>query len=360
MQFSPLKPLKHNNPNKNRLKKVLRYFRYFLLVAFFSLTIWAAFNWSLVTYGWGQLKGQMHIVRNARPLSEVLKDENFPDSLKAKIRFIDVIAKFAVDSLGLKRSKNYTTLYDQQNKPLLWVITASDKYTLNAYHWRFPFLGNVSYKGFFDYQKGMTEDSILRTEGYDTDYGEVSAWSTLGWFNDPILSNMLKRTDGQLAELIIHEMTHATVYLKSNVDLNENLASMIGEEGAIRFLKFHFGENSPELLDYLYRKEDYDLFSKQMLIGRDKLDSLYKKIENDDEAQKSNLKTQLIREIVLSMDTVSFQRKKRYNTLFDERLPNNAYFMNFVRYDSQKEEMRKSLTEKFNGNISAYLESIKE
>lgn len=322
------------------------------------MIVWGLFNLSLVTYGWDQLKGQMHIINNSRPLEEVLNDKEIPDSLKAKIRFIDVIAKYASDSLGLKRSENYTTLYDQKNKPILWVITASERYKLNAYQWKFPFLGNVSYKGFFDYSKGAYEDSLLQLQGYDTDYGEVSAWSTLGWFNDPILSNMLYRSDGQLAELIIHEMTHATVYLKSNVDLNENLASMIGEEGAIRFLNSHFGENSQQAKDYVNRKNDYDLFSAQMLLARTKLDSLYKTFDGLNTVTKDSLKSQMIESIVLSLDTVSFSNKKRYASLFEKRKPNNAYFMNFVRYDSQKEEMRKTLNEKYKGNIIQYLNSI--
>ncbi|MFZ7146037.1 MAG: aminopeptidase [Bacteroidota bacterium] len=340
------------------MKKVFRYFFYTLLIALTCLIVWGLFNLSLVTYGWDQLKGQMHIINNSRPLEEVLNDKEIPDSLKSKIRFIDVIAQYASDSLGLKRSENYTTMYDQKNKPILWVITASERYKLNAYQWKFPFLGNVSYKGFFDYSKGAHEDSLLQLQGYDTDYGEVSAWSTLGWFNDPILSNMLYRSDGQLAELIIHEMTHATVYLKSNVDLNENLASMIGEEGAIRFLNSHFGENSQQAKDYVNRQNDYDLFSNQMLLARTKLDSLYNTFDGLSAVTKDSLKSQMIESIVLSLDTVSFSNKKRYASLFKKRKPNNAYFMNFVRYDSQKEEMRKMLNEKYKGNIIQYLNSI--
>lgn len=342
------------------MKKAFRYLFYLLLFALSCIVIWAIFNWSLVSYGLGQLQGQLQIVRKARPLEEVLLDKDFPDSLKAKIRFVDVIAHFASDSLGLKRSENYTTLYDQRNKPLLWVITASEKYKFKAYQWHFPVLGNVSYKGFFDYEKGAIEDSLLQIDGYDTDYGEVSAWSTLGWFKDPILSNMLRRSDGQLAELIIHEMTHATVYLKSNVDLNENLASMIGEEGAVRFLTSHFGKESKQLEDYLFRKADYDLFSKQMLLARDQLDSLYKTFGNLPVNQKEKLKSEMIVKIVSSLDTVSFHNKKRYSSLFEMRKPNNAYFMNFVRYDSQKEEMRIELNMKFQSDIVAYLKSIEE
>ena len=208
-------------------------------------------------------------------MKEVLDDKAVPDSVKQKIQFIETVKRFAIDSIGLKPSENYTTFYDQDNKPLLWVLTVSEPFKLKAYEWKFPLLGSVSYKGFFDYDNAKEEELSMKSQGYDTDLGEVSAWSTLGWFHDPILSNMIYRSKGQIAELIIHELTHSTIYLKSNVNLNENLASVCGEQGAIRFLKSVYGEKSDELTDYLNRKEDYDRFSRQMLIGTHLLDSLY-------------------------------------------------------------------------------------
>ncbi len=340
------------------MKQVLKFIRLTLLISLTAIVVWAFLNRSLVRYGWSQLKGQVEIVWNAKPLETVLNDANFPDSLKAKIRFIDIIANYAQDSLGLKRSKNYKTLFDEKGKAILWTITACDKYNFKPYQWKFPILGNVSYKGFFNYRQGLVEDSILRLQGYDTDYGEVSAWSTLGWFKDPILSNMLGRTDGQLAELIIHEMTHATVYLKSNVDLNENLASMIGEEGALRFLASYFGKDSKQLNDYIARKSDYDLFTHYMLLCHDRLDSLYNKVSTYPVSEKELLKQKMINEIVAGLDSIQFQKPKRYSKLFSEHKPNNAYFMNFIRYDSQKDEMRKALNEKYNGNIEAYLKAM--
>ena len=340
--------------------KVIRIIFLSLSLVLVMVLIWASFNHSLVNYGWHQLKGQMQIINNSRPLEDVLSDPTFPDSLKEKIRFIDVIARFAHDSLGLERSKNYSTLYDQKNKPILWTITACDKYEFKPYLWHFPILGNVSYKGFFDFQEGFAEDSILKLKRYDTEYGEVTAWSTLGWFKDPILSSMLKRSAGQLAELIIHEMTHSTIYLKSNVDLNENIASMIGEEGAIRFLKSHFGLNSKELNDYISRKADYDLFSQYMLTSHNQLDSLYKRISSLPISDKEIQKQKVIQQIVTGLDSIPFHNPKRYRSLFSELTPNNAYFMNFVRYDSQKEKMKKELDQKFKGNIVVYLHAIKE
>ena len=326
-----------------------------------AVLIAAAFNIRLVTYGIAQLQGQLHIVWNAKPIEEVMKDSTVPDSLKEKLVLVGEIKKFAVDSLGLKLSKNYTTVYNQKGKPVLWVLTAAEKYELKSFHWKFPLLGTVEYKGFFDYEKGKKEEKKLADEGYDTDYSTTSAWSTLGWFRDPILSNILYRTEGQVADLIIHEMTHATLYVKSSVDFNENLASAIGEVGAEQFLKYKYGDSSEASIKYRNSRDDYNYFASHLLRGVDKLDSLYKTFSSSaSEQSKAEKKRETIKEIVSTLDTISFHNKARYLKLFSEALPNNAYFLAFRRYDSQKEEMKKELKEKFGRNISAYLNYLKE
>ncbi len=341
----------------SKLKRTIKRLLYLVLIL---IGIWSVFNISLIVYGFGQLRGQLNIVMNSRPINEVLNDNNVPDSVKSKLHLIEEIKKFAIDSLGLKESKNYTTFFDQHNKPLLWVLTASQPYRIAAYHWKFPLLGSVSYKGFFDYDKGKKEEYSMITRGYDTDYDDVSAWSTLGWFKDPILSNMIRRGTGQLAELIIHEMTHSTIYLKSNVDLNENLASVCGEQGAIRFLESRYGKDSEELKKYIQKKEDYDKFSDHMLRGTSLLDTMYDVMKDSLTIRKKTAKDRLIREIVKSMDTVSFSPGSGYKSIFRKSLPNNAYFLNFVRYDAQKLEMKNELTTKFSGNIKKYIDSLRE
>jgi len=326
-----------------------------------AVVVLSSCNIRLVNYGVAQLKGQLHIVQNARPIEEVLKDPSVPDSLKKKLILVGEIKKFGVDSLGLKLSKNYTTVYDQKGKPVLWVLTAAEKYALKSYHWKFPLLGTVEYKGFFEYEKGKKEEHKLADLGYDTDYNTTSAWSTLGWFRDPILSNILYRTEGQVADLIIHEMTHATLYVKSSVDFNENLASAIGEIGAEHFLKSKYGDSSEAVLRYRNYRDDYNYFAAHMLRGIDKLDSLYKTFTaTDDEQTKSKKKKLTIEQIVNSLDTISFHNKTRYMKLFSGTLPNNAYFLGFRRYDSEKEEMKIELRNKYNGNIKSYLQSLQK
>src|SRR4051812_41249957 len=111
-----------------------RFFERLILYIFsgflICLLVWGISNRKLVSYGLDQLRGQLHIVMNTRSLEDVMKDKATPDSLKEKILFIEKVKKFAIDSLGLKTSRNYTTLYDQQNKPILWTLTASDPFKI--------------------------------------------------------------------------------------------------------------------------------------------------------------------------------------------------------------------------------------
>ncbi|MGB3468900.1 MAG: aminopeptidase, partial [Cyclobacteriaceae bacterium] len=237
------------------------------------LLLFAAIYRDMISYGMMQARGQYSVLANARPVEDYLNDKTFPDSLKRKIRLIQEVRKFAIDSLGLKNSDNYTTLFDQSGKNILWNLSASEKYEMKPQEWGFPLLGKFSYKGFFDLDRAKEERTVLMKKGLDTRIRSVGGWSTLGWFKDPILSNMLYRKEGQLAELIIHELTHATLYIKDSVAFNENLATFIGEKGAIKFLKFKFGEDSPEIDEYLRSFDDSKNFGDHMLRGYHQLDS---------------------------------------------------------------------------------------
>src|SRR5690606_11560390 len=140
--------------------------------------------------------------------------------------------------------------------------------------WKFPLLGSFPYKGFFDYNMALKEQEKLKEENFDTYIGVVGGWSTLGWFTDPILSNMLSRKEGELADLIVHELTHGTLFVKDSVEFNENLATFIGNKGAEIILKSKYGENSPEYTGYMQRREDNARFASHILRGSDRLDSL--------------------------------------------------------------------------------------
>lgn len=321
------------------------------------------FNIRLVIYGLEQLSGQMHIIRNAVPVELALKDETLTDSLKQKLRLIEEIRTFAFDSLGLKRNSNYTTFYNQQGKPVLWNVTGCDPFRLKAYHWWFPLLGNVSYKGFFKKEKAEKEFYKLKSKGYDADLYPVSGWSTLGWFTDPVLSNMLRRREGSLAELIIHELTHGTIYLKSSVDLNENLATFVGEQGAVLFLKSKYGENSSQLIRYLSYKSDEETYGRHILSGALKLDSLYTlpAFQLLPLKHKLRQKYDLIAGGLLAVHDLPLHNKKAYlHDFLKEPLPGNTYFMSYLRYRKKQDVFSEKLMIEYNGSLQNFIKGMKE
>ncbi|HEY3430896.1 MAG TPA: aminopeptidase, partial [Cyclobacteriaceae bacterium] len=138
--------------------------------------------WELIVYGIRQGKGQLNIIWNARPVEEVLNDPTFPDSLKTKLHLIANVRKFAIDSLGLKDTENYKTLYDQKGEEIMWVVTACEPFRFKPKEWTFPILGAVPYKGFFVKERAIELRTKLDKEGWDTSIRNPGGWSTLGWF----------------------------------------------------------------------------------------------------------------------------------------------------------------------------------
>ncbi len=339
---------------KSPLKKVI----YSLLFILLCVIAW---QFKLILYGIEQGIGQLKIVYKAQPIDEVLADPAFPDSLKRKLLEVREIKKYAIDSLGINDSRNYTTVYNQHGKPILWVLTASEKYQLKAREWNFPILGSVSYKGFFNYEKGIKEQKQLQAIGYDTDYDVVSGWSTLGWFKDPILSSMLLKKEGNLANLIIHELTHATLYIKSNVDFNENLASFIGDKGAEKYLEYKYGKYSEPYQRYEQGKADMELYSNHILKGALRLDSLYKTFtETMSDKEKDVLKSGMIQNIITTADGLPFYKKSRFSKLFKKgSMPNNAFFMDYKRYRSKQNQFENEFKTRFNSDLRKYLQYLK-
>ena len=334
-----------------------------LVILLIGLAIWQR---ELVSYGWMQAKGQLRILWNTKPVTEVLTDPAYPDSLKRKIELIREIKRFAIDSLGLNKSGSYESFYDQQGKPILWVITAAEPYQLIGKQWKFPIIGTFSYKGFFDKERADTLLGELNREGLDTRINEVSAWSTLGFLNDPILSSFLDRSEGSLAELIIHELTHGTLFIKNNLEYNENLADFVGEYGALRFLGQKYGKTSVQYQNYLATKDFYERYDAHILRGTRILDSLYHSFKpKTPVAVKDSGKWQTIRQIVESVDTLTDKRSKPGNRLVKKRslsklnLPNNAYFIGYLTYRNQQNRFRQEFKNKFGGNFRKYLTYLK-
>lgn len=334
------------------IKKIILGFSVILLI----LILW---NWELVVYGARQGYGQVRIVWEARPIEEYINNPQFPDSLKDKLKLIQEIRKYAIDSLGLKDTKNYKTLFDQKGEEIMWVVQACEPFELKPKMWDFPIVGSMPYKGFFEKQKALDEKARLEKEGYDISVRNPGGWSTLGWFTDPILSDMLKRNEGDLASLIIHEMVHATIFIKDNVDFNENLASFVGDTAAYYFLASRYGKDSQQFTQYVQEDQDYRKYSRHILRGTQSLDSLYQSLKSDEPIEiKKQKKETMILHIMNSVDTLSLFRPRKANA--KGRLPNNTYFMSYHLYQARQDNFKEELDNDFGGNLKRYIKHLSE
>ena len=334
-----------------------------LILAFgVLLTLLIAFNFKAIQYGIQQGIGQAEVLWDAKPIDELMLDTQFSDSIKQQFIFIEEVKEFAETELGLKPTENYSTFYDQKGEPILWVVTASPEFKIEAKEWCFPIAGCFPYKGSFDLEIAEKEEALWKQKGFDTEIDEVNAWSTLGWFKDPILSSMLKRSKGRLAELIIHESTHATLYVKDSVQFNENLASFIGRKGSELFLQSQFGAESKELEEYRDSQLKNKIFRNYMRQSIHKLDSLYASLQADldlesKRAQKKlwieQLKDGILETIYYKNDTIGRERLKKFN-------PNNAYFSAFSTYSKGLPSLKIQLNKEFNGNLKQMIDSFEK
>lgn len=337
----------------SRLKKIL-------LILSIIIIGFLLINFDLVMYGISQGQGQLKIVRNARPNSEVLADPNFPDSLKTNLRLVDEIKRFAFDSLGINFSKNYSKVFDQQGKELMFVVTACEPFQLEPKKWKFPLIGSFSYKGFFDEEKAISLEKELREEGLDTNIRTAGGWSTLGWFEDPILSNMLDDTEAGFAELLIHELTHGTLFVKDSLRFNENLATFVGIKGTEQYLEGKYGSNSQALINYKNQWKDRNMLSEHILKGAKYLETIYASM-SDDEPNESKLakKKKSIEQIISSIDTLDLNFKEKYVEYFRALNPNNTFFMSYLRYRGDFALLEKELEMNYKGDIKLMLEEYK-
>jgi predicted aminopeptidase len=330
----------------------------FLLMLMLACFIWH----DLIIYGLEQGYGQLKMVRDSKPVAEIINNPATPDSTRQKLLLIQEIRQFAFDSLGINYSDNYTEYYDMSGQGKLLTVSACEPYELRAKEWTFPVLGTVSYKGYFNIKKAMAEINELRMQGYDVDVYSPSGWSTLGWFKDPILSSMLKKREGELADLIIHELTHGTLFVKNSVTFNENLASFIGDKGAQKFLLNKYGIDSDEYREYIEDKADENTFTEYMLACIPRLDSLYSTFKKEDSEQSRKAKKRaLITDIVLGVSRLQLNRPRAYFKYSLQAFrEGNAFFMTFSRYDSQYELFEKEYKEKYRSDLKLYMEALKE
>ncbi|MBK7890383.1 MAG: aminopeptidase [Bdellovibrionales bacterium] len=235
----------------------------------------------LVKSAWSQVG----LLNSREPLEKVLAKPELADAVRTKLLLARDAKLFAETELGLKKTQNYESYVELGRSHVSYVVSAAPKNRLEHFEWWFPFVGSVPYKGYFNPDDAKEEAESLRKENLDVVVRGVSAYSTLGWFRDPILSSMLRYTDYDLANTIIHEAVHATLYIKSNADFNERLATFIGNIGAELFFLKREGPSSETLKLAKSESEDERLFTDFISKEIETLKMWYEKNSPEDRDQ---------------------------------------------------------------------------
>lgn len=208
-----------------------------------------------------QLPGQFNLLLDRKNIDEIINNTNYNLEIRNKLKIIKEIKLFAVNRLDLKDNNNYNTYKEISNNCLLYVLTACPQFSLSPLSWNFPIVGKVPYLGFFNISNALKNAIELSNKGFDVSIRKVIAYSMLNFYPDPVYSTILNYDISDLAEIIIHEMVHSTIWFNNYPEFNENLASFIGIEGAILFIKEKFGENNSLINEIYNSKHDQKLFS---------------------------------------------------------------------------------------------------
>ena len=182
------------------------------------------------------LDGQFAINANLEPIDAVLQSNRLTPQQQAKLELAVAAREYARNVIGLNVGDSYSTFHDTRGKPLIYNLSASRKDRFEPYQWTFPIFGTFPYLGFFDEAYLRETENALIAQGYDTFVYSPDAYSTLGILADPVRSPMLERGEVSLADTIIHELLHNTVWRANDIAFNETMASFVGQQGAAEFL----------------------------------------------------------------------------------------------------------------------------
>ncbi len=332
-----------------------RWIRLLFSYLFFAIVSICAFNFETSVYLIYQGKGQLSILLNTQTISEYAENNSLSQQERDNILLIEKIKAYSIDSLGYLPTKNFTTIYDQKQAPVLWVITACEPYQLQAFEWNFPVVGQVSYKGFFKQERALREYDHLIAGGYDVDMRSVSAWSTLGWFNDPLLSSMLHRSKGGLCNLLFHELFHATYYAPNSVNFNENIASFVAHKATLQFLK----NDTAALRSYTNNFYDNAVYSRYMIRQTEFLRSYYPTIITKNNKQLLKFKT--LYHIADSIKYLPLIDKEKFNSKNGDIFKyKNAYFVDFEQYDSMQDSLDVIFNKIYRGNLKKMVQDLKQ
>jgi predicted aminopeptidase len=299
--------------------------------------------------------GQMEILRKSRPSAEVIADASTPETLRKRLLLTAELCDFAGRELALPGDSSYAKYADLGRRHVVFVLYAAPELSLEPKTWHYPVVGEMDYRGYFKEEDAAAYAKQLESDGYETFLGGTDAYSTLGFFHDPVLNTFADYPEIDFAELIFHELTHRRVFRNGETTFNESLANAVAEEGVRKWL-ISKGSRA-DLADYeerLIRRRD---FYREIDITRRDLTHLYasKLPEEKMRKRKSAILTEL------KARARALQRRwggKQLEAWIRLDLT-NAHLLPLITYNSETETFRKLLKES-GGDFEAFFRKVEE
>ena len=279
----------------------------------------------VVRAGWEEAK----ILLGRESIEKLIESPNTDPETAEKFKLVISTRNFS-ETRGLKPAGSFTEFSQIDRDVLVWVLSATPKTSLKPVTWWFPIVGRVPYKGFFDKEDAVNEGQKLKKKGFDIYLRPSAAFSTLGWFDDPLLSTMLNFDELSLVDTILHEILHNTVWIKNHVAFNESLANFVGSIGSREFYTQRDGRTSSVVAEAEARWQEELIYARFLEDLVSELQALY---SASDQSQDSNKSSELLkkREEVYKKAKLRWQsfrtklKTSRYDKLVDEL--NNAVIL---------------------------------
>ena len=301
--------------------------------------------------------GHLQLTTGLTPIRKVIKQDETNKELRRQLELVTELREFAENKLSLNVGKAYSKYKHLDRSAAVWVVYAAPAFSTELQTWKYPIVGEYQSRGFFKERMAKEYSAKLHSQGFDVYVGEATAYSTLGWFSEPLLSTLLDDSDEELAETLFHELAHRTYYLKGDTMFNESFATAFAQKSVQLWLK-EKGEGK-RLEKYRKKLKRRDEFRSLLQETKNELNLIYKNTNNDSEAILQKHKQDLIQSFKATCIALrkKWSRPKSLESWIDEKVNNakiaaSSVYLLKVPYFNQ-------LWDQANQDPNAYLEMVK-
>jgi predicted aminopeptidase len=276
-------------------------------------------------------QGQLGLVASARPIGEWLADPKVSDQLKRRLSRTQEIRRFAVQALDLPDNGSYTR-YAELNRPyVVWNVIATPELSMKPVQWCFPVAGCVNYRGYYRKEDAERFAHELRSQGHEVRVSGVPAYSTLGWFNDPVLSTFIAYPEAEVARMLFHELAHQVAYAPGDTTFNESFATTVESIGVEQWLDKHgTSESRGRYYEFRQRKRD---FIQLLAQHRERLEQVYASdISNDEKRLQKALVLTSLKQSYHQLKSEKWNGYTGYDPWFNDPIT-NAHFVLVATYE---------------------------